>query len=793
MSIDFSEYITCIDENNTEHREAIEASYNEAQRVMSPRGLQNYLEGVRAFCTLGRGQDLVMTYIQEMPGVVKEVGEDIIPDVVEGMMKLSSHTSGSVITLIVQNLPLAASRLGDAEVMRGFLKLLHQMTGKAPRGLRPMMENLDELLSKLTLGGLRRWVLWGAQAHQRDLDGQMAYFALKTDSSKSILQQERRGTLFIDNQRKLNFYLRALWARAFFMRPTAGDFESRQGIRPYIEDFQIHVPDAFDAFRGIDGMELYRATVAHAAAHMVYTREPISAEQLSQAQMRMIELFEDARVEYLAYNEFPGLRKLWLQFFTAEITKDDELGKPHETMDLMMRTTRAIMDPDYTDKMAALNEIAADYRAKLAADPYAKNLAWTAGIEFYNKMTEIAKIPSVRILSEWPIPYRDDNRYFWEFSENMFETQGIDYLPSSQQTIRKNVSLMEMINEIDSELKDDKPQEVWVLNTELFPYEDMGISFNQSEGIEPVSEPYHYNEWDYHVQLSRPEWATVVERRQGKGNPEVMDEILTKHKPIASRIRHLIDALQPQGIVRRRGYEEGEELDLNAAVRAMIDIRRGIMPDPRINIRITRHVRDLSIVLLLDLSESTNEKIGGLKEGQEGYEDQDSILDLTRESAGLLSWAIDSIGDNFAVHGFASDGRHDVQYYRYKDFDQPYDDDAKSRLAGMKGNLSTRMGAALRHAGWHLTQQNAQKRLVLLVTDGEPADIDERDPQYLRHDAKKAVEDLAMQGVYTYCLTLDPNADRYVSRIFGENNFSIVDDVERLPERLPNVFAALTS
>ncbi|MEW8205481.1 MAG: VWA domain-containing protein, partial [Candidatus Thiodiazotropha taylori] len=328
--------------------------------------------------------------------------------------------------------------------------------------------------------------------------------------------------------------------------------------------------------------------------------------------------------------------------------------------------------------------------------------------------------------------------------------------------------------------------------TELFPYEDMGVSYNEMEGVEPVSDPYHYNEWDYHVQLARPEWATVIERKQGVGDPEIMDEILTKHKPIASRIRHLIDALQPQGIVRRRGYEEGEELDLNAAVRAMIDIRRGVMPDPRINIRITRHIRDLSIVLLLDLSESTNEKIGDIAEGEEGYEDQESILDLTRESAGLLSWAIDSIGDNFAVHGFASDGRHDVQYYRFKDFEQSYDDEAKARMAGMKGGLSTRMGAALRHAGWHLTQQNAQKRLVLLVTDGEPADIDERDPQYLRHDAKKAVEDLAMQGVYTYCLTLDPNADRYVSRIFGENGYSIVDNVERLPERLPSVFAALT-
>ncbi|OOY98351.1 nitric oxide reductase activation protein NorD [Solemya velum gill symbiont] len=792
MSIDFSEYISCLDEEDHEHVEALESSYHEAQRFMSPRGLQNYLEGMRAFCTLGGGQDLVLTYVQEMPGVCKEVGEDIIPDIVEAMMKLSSHTSGSVITLIVSNMPLAASRLGDADVMRGFLKLLHQMTGKAPRGLRPMMENLDELLSKLTLGGLRRWVLWGAQAHQRDLDGQLAYFALETDSSRSILQSERRGTLFIDNQRKLNFYLRALWARAFFMRPTAGDFESRQGIRPFIEDFQIHVPDAFDPFHGIDGMEIYRATVAHTAAHMVYTNDRISAEELSQAQMRFIEMFEDARVEYLAYTEFPGLRKLWLSFFTSEPQKDEETVQVHETMDLMMRTTRAIMDPDYSDELPAINDIASDYRAKLEKDPYNPRLAWMAGVEFYNKMVEIATIPSVRILSEWPIPYRDDNRYFWEFSENMFETQGVDFLPSSEQNVRRYVSLMEFVNEIDCEMEDGNPQETLVLSTELFPYEDMGVSYNEMEGVEPVSDPYHYNEWDYHVQLARPDWATVIERRQGKGDPDVMDEILTKHKPVASRIRHLIDAMQPQGIVRRRGYEEGEELDLNAAVRAMIDIRRGIMPDPRINIRITRHLRDLSIVLLLDLSESTNEKIGDIAEGEEGYEDQPSILDLTRESAGLLTWAIDSIGDNFAVHGFASDGRHDVQYYRYKDFDQSYDDDAKARMAGMKGNLSTRMGAALRHAGWHLTQQNAQKRLVLLVTDGEPADIDERDPQYLRHDTKKAVEDLAMQGVYTYCLTLDPNADQYVSRIFGENNYSIVDDVERLPERLPNVFAALT-
>jgi hypothetical protein len=787
MSIDFTEYVSCLKtEPDHEHKQALESSYHEAARIMSPRGLEHYLTGMRAVCTLNKGEDLVLTYVQEMPSVAKELGEAMIPDIVSALMKLASHTSGTVLTLMMANMPLAASRLGDADVMRGYLNLLHQLAGRAPRGLRPMMENMDELLTKLTLGGLRRWALWGAQAHARDLDGQMAYFGLNTESSKAVLQKERRGTLFVDNQRKLNFYLRALWARAFFMRPTSGDYETRQGLRPFIEDFQIHLPDAFDSYRGIAGIEVYRAAAAHCAAHMVYTRDRLSAEQLSPAQMKFIELFEDARVEALAIRDFPGIRKLWLQFFTAPLTPSDEYKDLHPMMDLMMRTAQALLDEHYRDELAAINDTAADFRKQVAARGEDNQISWDAGVTLYNKLVQSVPLPNLRILEGWPLPYRDDNRYVWAFSENLFDAQGMEYLPASQKQVRKYVSAIEMANEVDCELAGDDAQEIWVCAEEFFPYEDEGISYNQMWGKEPVSEPYHYQEWDYHVQLYRPDWSTVLERRQERGDPELMDEILTKYKPIASRIRHLIDALQPQGIVRRRGYEEGEELDLNAAVRAMIDIRRGVMPDPRINIRITRHVRELAIVVLMDLSQSTNEHID--KDDPESP----TVLQLTRESTGLLAWAIDSIGDAFAVHGFASDGRHDVQYYRFKDFNQPYEDEAKSRLAGMRGGLSTRMGSALRHAGWHLTQQSAQKRLVLLITDGEPADIDERDPQYLRHDTKKAVEDLAMRGIYTYCLTLDPLADRYVARIFGENSYSIVDHVERLPERLPAVFAALT-
>ena len=775
------EYATCLSDGEHSHIEALESSYREATRVMSANGLNNYLEGMRAMCSLGKNQDLLLTYVEEMPGVAKEVGEDVIPDIVGAMMHLSSHTSGSVITLILSEMPLVARRLGDADVIRGYLKLLHNLAGKAPRGLRPMMENLDELLSKLTLGGLRRWALWGAQAHARDLDGQMAYFALQTESARSVLQKERRGTLFVDNQRKLNFYLRALWARAFFMRPTSGDYESREGLKPYIEDFQIHLPDAVDSYHDIKGIEIYRATAAHCAAHLVYTDKTINAESLSAAQMECINLFEDARVEYLAIKQFPGLKKLWSRFYRVEQSAD-----LHETVDYMLRLSRALLDENYVDESPFIDQTAKAYRSQLDDNAIDNQIALDAGLAFYQLMAEHSKIPSLRILQNIPVPYRDDNRYIWEFSEHSFIRQGKDFIPSQIHQVRRNVDLVEMVNTLDCELAGDDAQEIWTLSSEYW-LDQEACTINELEGKEPVSEPYHYDEWDYHVQLARPDWATVIERRQGRADPQIMDDILQKHKPIASQLKHLVDAMQPQGIVRKRGYEEGEELDLNAAVRAMIDIRRGIMPDPRINIRVTRHVRDLAIVVLMDLSESTNESIGDAES-----DNPETILSLTREATGLLSWAIDAIGDNFAVHGFASDGRHDVQYYRFKDFNQRYDDDAKARMAGMQGGLSTRMGAALRHAGSHLLGQQASKRLVLLITDGEPADIDERDPQYLRHDAKKAVEDNAMKGVYSYCLTLDPNADQYVSRIFGENNYSIVDNVERLPERLPNVFAALT-
>ncbi len=786
MAIQLEDYAELLEDLSERSRTSLHANWHEAIRILSPRGLDNYLKGVSAIRSLGRGDSLVESWIEKAPMVAKEVGEDVVGELATCSLMLASKTSGAVIERLLATAPTAASRLGDAELFLNYLQFINTLVAQAPRGVRPMLDKLEVLFQSLTLGGLRRWALWGAHAHRTNYEEQIRYFGLETKESQAVLQKERKGTLLVDVQRRINMYLRALWGRDFFMRPTSGDFESREGYRPFIEDYLLHLPDAFDDFtvegaEPVSGLELYRAAAAHCAAHIVETREPISAEALNPMQMAVISVIEDARVEALSIRRFPGLKTLWSRLHTAHPGQNASMG------DYMSRLARALLDETYADDDLWIAQGRALFAQAIADDRLSDNrMSWDIGVTLSHAFREknIHFNPREDVLSA---PYRDDNRYFWEFAEFDFDKAAAAGYESIRQ-VRKYVSAVEMANEVDVETAGDDAQEIWVLDTELFPYEDIGPesggkSFNELEGKEPVSAPFYYSEWDYQIQLERPDWATVLEKRPKAGELEVIEGIAAQYKREIHRMKFLLDAMQPQGVQRIRKLEDGDEIDINAAIASLTDIRMGIQPDPRIMMRSVRKTRDFSILVLLDLSESTNDKVHG---------QEYSVLDLTRQACVLLADAISKVGDPFAIHGFCSDGRHEVEYFRFKDFDQQWDDGPKARLAGMTGQLSTRMGAAIRHAGNHLKHQRSSKKLLIVITDGEPADIDVRDPQYLRHDAKKAVEEVGRHGVLTYCMSLDPRADNYVSRIFGQNHYMVVDHVQRLPEKLPLLYAGLT-
>jgi hypothetical protein len=783
MAIHLEEYQEVLDDLPTDAQDVLRASWNEAARMFSSRGLDNYLKGAVALHALGRGEEIVVTYIQEMPEVSRAIGEDVLPDIVNFLMAMASKTSGQVLTLIVATAPLAAQRLGDESLFRAYLSVLEIVLAQAPRGLRPMLENLERLLSQLTLGGLRRWVQWGAQAYKADFDGQVGYFSLSTPDSLGVLQQQRKGTLFVDVQRRLNIYLRAMWGRDFFLRPTSGDYEAREGLKPYIERFVIYIADAFDDYKPlgddtpdearVSGLEIYRASANHCAAHLVHTGAPLSMQMLNTTQMAIIEAIEDARVEELACRDFPNMRASWLALHPPLDTSE-----PQCVGDLLNRLARALLDLDSNDPHPWVQEGVRLFRAE--TDLSSNQVSWNIGIELAHSLGQIP-LPEYNVRTDvLRAIYRDDNRTVWESEE--YDVEAALEATWGGNQVRKKVSLMEMVNEVNNEYAGDDAEEIWVLETPFY-LDQEGVTINELEGRPPISDPYHYHEWDYQIQLERPSWATVLERHPPLGDLDVIEKIITDNKPVISRLKYLIESMIPQAMQRIRRQEDGDELDINAAVRAMIDIRMGQQPDTRIMLRYKRNVRDLAVMVLLDMSESSNDKVRG-----KDY----SIMDLTRSATVLLSDALDRIGDPFALHGFCSDGRHDVHYYRFKDFDKPYNDLVKARLAGLKGSYSTRMGAALRHAGEQLKLQPKSKKVLFVITDGEPADNDVRDPQYLRFDTKRAVEELQRDGITTYALSLDPHADQYVSRIFGAKNFTVLDQVERLPEKLPMLYMGLT-
>lgn len=780
MALQLVDHQDVLDDLGPELSEVLAAAWPEAVRVFSRRGLDDYLRGASSLQALGRGSELVAAFVEAAPRVAQEIGEAAVTELLSAAIKMYSKTSAAVLVRLFSTAPTAAVRLGEEDLFRGYLLLLDQLLAQAPRALRPMLDKLEVLLAHLTLGGLRRWALWGASAHRNDFAAQTAYFALESSDAQAVLQKEQRGVLFVDVQRRLLMYLRALWGRDFFLRPTSGDFETRDGYRPFLEHPYIHLPDAFDdvvpanasgAEPNVLGLEVYRAAAAHAAAHVMFSRPDPRAQTVTPLQRALTGVLEDARVERLAVRKFPGLQALWLRLLPADAGRSDSLGP------LLDRIARALADPDWRDDHPLVE--LARRRFEALEDLHDPDACAAIGVELADEARHLAIAFNPR--ADLPSsPYRDDNRHLWEAPRLHEATGGA---ASGQAQVRKHVSLMEMINAVDVEFAGDDSQEIWVLGTEL--YDDDGTTFNAREGKPPVSSPVHYPEWDYQTQLERPGWTTLQEKHPKIGDPGDIDAILERHKPMVRRLKHMIESVQPQGVVRQRKMEDGDSIDLNAAIDSIVDIRRGRQPDPRIGIRTRLQVRDLSVLLLIDLSESTNDLL-------RGADGDVTVLDMAREAVALLADALAKIGDPFAIHGFDSNGRSDVEYYRFKDFDAPYDDKVKGRLAAMTGRLSTRMGVALRHAGSLLARRPSQRKLVLLLTDGEPADNDVRDPQYLRHDTRKAVEELGRKGINTFCLTLDPRADQYVSRIFGARNYLVLDRIARLPEKLPALYLSMT-
>ena len=201
----------------------------EASRVLSADALKGWIEGVKLLLDAGSGLGPVVSYLRTVHAAVRESDETLLPQIVGVCLSIVRQADPRALDAFLSSLPQAVRRLKDKAGLHGYLDLVDELAGLAPRGITPMFERLGQLLEQLSLDGLRRWSLLGVQGHTEDLAAQQAWFRLESPDARAILQAAGEGTLFTDVERRLAFYLRALWARQPDLRPAATRARGQEG------------------------------------------------------------------------------------------------------------------------------------------------------------------------------------------------------------------------------------------------------------------------------------------------------------------------------------------------------------------------------------------------------------------------------------------------------------------------------------------------------------------------------------------------------------------------------------
>ena len=293
---------------------------------------------------------------------------------------------------------------------------------------------------------------------------------------------------------------------------------------------------------------------------------------------------------------------------------------------------------------------------------------------------------------------------------------------------------------------------------------------NKTEGM------FYYDEWDFRRRHYRKNWCELRELDIHPSNEQVVEAILNKYSHLVRDIRKSFEALRGDNKMLRR-QTNGDDIDIDAIVESYPDIHEGNEVTDRLFIKSGRLERNLAVVFMVDLSGSTK-----------GW-----INDAERESLVLLSEALQTLGDRYAIYGFSGMTRKRCELYRIKTFEESYDSTVKARIAGIKPQDYTRMGVIIRHLTRKLIEVDARTRVLITISDGKPDDYDGYRGEYGIEDTRQALMEAKHAGIHPYCITIDSQAHDYLPHMYGHVNYTVVSDVRGLPLKVSDIYRKLTT
>lgn len=288
------------------------------------------------------------------------------------------------------------------------------------------------------------------------------------------------------------------------------------------------------------------------------------------------------------------------------------------------------------------------------------------------------------------------------------------------------------------------------------------------------------DEWDYKRQQLQKDHCRLQLMSSRHAQARQLPERLRAQ---AHKLRRQFESLRPQRHWVSR-QNEGSELDLENYITFLTDRKHGhVNSDTPVYRDIRNLNRDLSCLLLADLSLSTDAHISN----------NARVIDVIRDSLYLFSEALTATGDRFALHGFSSRNRNHVRFYNIKSFDDNYNSDIRGHIDAIKPGYYTRMGTAIRYATELLVKENSAQKLLLILTDGKPNDLDKYEGRYGIEDTRMAVLEAEKSGLRPFCVTIDEQAEDYLPYLFGSRSYVLIRNAEELPRKLPLLYLRLTN
>lgn len=709
---------------------------------------------------------------------------------------------------------------------------------------RAYFKSVGYVLSEIPDIFLLRWIEKGLASLAQSKDEGIAYFSLNSAESQAEMIKWKETVVLERHKQALSIFAHALSGRDLILRQGRGRVFEKGSFRrrsPAMDGKTVYLPAFITEEPEKSGnLRLYKLAVAHQTGYLSFgTIGPqsgkiaalIAAFPLNLLARDIFFIIEDGRIDYLLRREYRGLRPEIDQAVAACMARrpfpcDDPLS---EALEILLRLSQGYpyeetVSPGMLDLAHRLKEAMRDFfeNAQGVWDSFQKT------VELYDSFIFLADKEHYVPIA--PMPFHQRPIVDFKVSDNtvaggqeeidegdtctdqVFHTMSEEDIKRLLEKIKdlkisgdpeKDVTgerfFISDIDAITPVCALDDPKEKWKGTKR--PHAVIPNRCSSTEG------PFYYDEWDYKKGAYRRKWCTLWERSVPENDLGLFDKIYENYSDLILSVKRQFQRIRPEVLDIVRRVEWGSEIDFNAMIQSVVDRKAGDSPSDRIFIRKEKRLRRISTVLLVDMSASTDRLVSIAHSHSQQTENalqnstsvvnshQKKIIDVEIEGLVVITEALQSLGDGYAIYGFSGYGREQVDFYVIKDFNDIYCEESKSRICGIQPQKGTRMGPAIRHAVQKLNQVESDYRLLVLLSDGFPQDInygeDRSSKDYGLHDTIMALAEARKSGIRPFCITVDLAGDDYLRKMWDPGSYLVVKDVYSLPEVLPKVVESL--